>query len=534
LRQPGKDAMAPENFDAGPARRHFHLVLVIAVFVAAALLQVASIPTDDPFLTNIDEPFFVRPAVAMVTTGDLNPHWFGHPGSFTIYMLAAAYRAYAALNGIATDAIGALYAYDIEPFHRIAKYMIVAGSLAAMLMTYLIARRLCGKWPALFAPVILSLTPLHYDYATQIRSDMHQVALILLCIYLCLDIVGSGRWRDFVAAGAALGVAVTAKWPSVVLGATLTLAAAVHYRDQLRTARPYLLVLSAAATSLVAAFLFSPFIFLDFGQVLANLVAETRHQHAGATATGFVDSYLRYVGLLGLNYGAAAMLLASLGLAYLGWRRPRATLVVISFPLLYAGFLSLQYLWWTRWALPLLPFVAIFAAAALAALLHLLRQLQHRALIGASYAALTVSAALYTAAAGSDLLSNRGREDPRITAMNWIIRNVPAGSRVFVEYSAPYLPQGLYEIYDADDNGVVRKAEQNAKFYIPTGTMEKMRDVAGAVTVGDYLVVGNLEDRLKREPEVYGDVLTRYNALFATYEKIWFDDSGIKVFRRKP
>ena len=41
----------------------------------------------------IDEPFFVRPAVQFAGTGDPNPGWFGHPGSTVIYPLAGLFQA---------------------------------------------------------------------------------------------------------------------------------------------------------------------------------------------------------------------------------------------------------------------------------------------------------------------------------------------------------------------------------------------------------------------------------------------------------
>ena len=51
------------------------------------VLRLRGITWGLPYLYDPDEHFFVDPAVRIVTTGDLNPHWFGHPGSTVIDLL---------------------------------------------------------------------------------------------------------------------------------------------------------------------------------------------------------------------------------------------------------------------------------------------------------------------------------------------------------------------------------------------------------------------------------------------------------------
>ena len=40
-----------------------------------------------PYDHEVDESTFVERAVYMVATGDMNPGWFGHPGSTVLYPL---------------------------------------------------------------------------------------------------------------------------------------------------------------------------------------------------------------------------------------------------------------------------------------------------------------------------------------------------------------------------------------------------------------------------------------------------------------
>ncbi|MFZ2518587.1 MAG: hypothetical protein WA089_07790, partial [Anaerolineae bacterium] len=63
-----------------------------AVLIVAFGLRVYGFWFGLPYvLTGDGENAFIVPAVRMVVGGDLNPHWFGHPGSTVIYPLALLY-----------------------------------------------------------------------------------------------------------------------------------------------------------------------------------------------------------------------------------------------------------------------------------------------------------------------------------------------------------------------------------------------------------------------------------------------------------
>ena len=69
------------------------LVALVVVASAAHLWALhRDLPMQDP-----DESAFVGPAVRIAATGDLNPHWFGHPGSTVIYPLAGFFHVWDAL-----------------------------------------------------------------------------------------------------------------------------------------------------------------------------------------------------------------------------------------------------------------------------------------------------------------------------------------------------------------------------------------------------------------------------------------------------
>ena len=50
-----------------------------------------------PYIYNGDEPDIVGRGLTIMVTGDLNPHFFGHPGTVLIYLCAVIY------GGLALD-----------------------------------------------------------------------------------------------------------------------------------------------------------------------------------------------------------------------------------------------------------------------------------------------------------------------------------------------------------------------------------------------------------------------------------------------
>ncbi|HYC23548.1 MAG TPA: hypothetical protein VEI94_12625, partial [Candidatus Bathyarchaeia archaeon] len=112
--------------------------MVAGIVAAAAVVYLAGVRKDLPYAPEIDEPLFVSRAVSIASSGDLSPHWFGHPGSTVIYPLAAIYR----LRGLPARpddlvAIGDLY--------LTGRVLTVGFALLAIPVTYLLGRATFGE-----------------------------------------------------------------------------------------------------------------------------------------------------------------------------------------------------------------------------------------------------------------------------------------------------------------------------------------------------------------------------------------------------
>src|SRR5215216_2211541 len=65
--------------------RRIVTIAVVAIVVIAAVLRVAHNRSGVPFAVGVDEPQVMDRAVAMMKSGDFNPHFFDWP-SLTIYI----------------------------------------------------------------------------------------------------------------------------------------------------------------------------------------------------------------------------------------------------------------------------------------------------------------------------------------------------------------------------------------------------------------------------------------------------------------
>ncbi|MFM1982051.1 MAG: hypothetical protein RJB22_770, partial [Pseudomonadota bacterium] len=161
---------------------------VAALLAVAAVLRAASLHFGLPALNDPDELMFELGAVRMLRGMTLNPGWFGHPATTTIYLLV--------LINILVFSVGWLWGVfpDVPHFgdaiYADPSWVILPGR-AAMLVFGLIvillagrlAARLYGRCAAAMTLVLLTFSPLHITLSQIIRSDMMACAF-MLCVML--------------------------------------------------------------------------------------------------------------------------------------------------------------------------------------------------------------------------------------------------------------------------------------------------------------------------------------------------------------
>jgi hypothetical protein len=233
--------------------------------------------------------------------------------------------------------------------------------LAALGLSYFVARDLCDRRTALLVPPLLAAAPLAVRLATFARMYTLFLAAVLLAVWLLLRAESGGGRRRWIAAGA-LGGALVYVHPIAplyvaVAYATAFLRSAESAGEFLHRARPAL-----AASALVA---------LPYAYALA--VLGNRYDVGSAQSRVFQTAAGQAVpieGLLALTsrawLGAAVLaVLALVGLAATVRRAPRIGLALALWALVPVGFFSVipsETSFFPRYLLPALPFVLILVA----------------------------------------------------------------------------------------------------------------------------------------------------------------------------
>jgi hypothetical protein len=163
----------------------------------------------------------------------------------------------------------------------------------------------------------------------------------------------------------------------------------------------------------------------------------------------------------------------------------RRALFLVPWPILFLLYMGSQDRWFGRWLLPALPAVALLAAYAAIRLVDAapLRPRLRAAVITGAAALLIVQGAIHSVHLDRVL----SRDDSRNLARAWMVRNVPAGSKVVVE---PVVPDAWF----TDPGGptpVTPSGRRWRKFLTTRTTLDEQGrkrrgNVGRTITIEDY------------------------------------------------
>jgi hypothetical protein len=501
------------------------LACIVVALVAAAFRFGSGLDFGLPLKFDPDEYTFVKPALRMVTRRDLNPHWFGHPGSTIIYINAAIY---AVLKNVGyhlgwfenTKAFKTYFANDPTLLLLIPRiFSAFVGALCAPLVFVLTRRSYPGVWPAFFAAALVASSGLHVEYSQLVRTDILTGALILIVAHFSCKIAQEDNLSNYIYSGIFTGIAVATKYPALL--AAMMIATGHAWRVKRPWQEGQKLFISAAA-GIATLFLCSPYLFIDFDSTLTGLRKESVHRHLSATGGGFWQNlgwYIRYP--LTKCFGWLGLGLATIGIYFTSRVRRAPQLIFISFIAVFLIAIATLHLRWDRWILPLIPFVAILSAGGIVEVSKRVRHLGHgiSAPIVSGILGLMVLAPIVHATVSQSMI--RAGTDTRFAAREWILEHIPAGSRLMIERNGPQIPAYRYEIYR--DGGAELVLARQGKFsqYVPAGHVGEIDSIERMMAFDiDYVVLSNFNHRFKSKPRRYRTILDNYEALLAKSETV--------------
>ncbi len=425
---------------------------LIIIFCIALYIRVYGNTYGLPYAEEADEPAIMDLAIAMLRTGDWNPHWFIYPGFFiyTQAFVTYLYFLWAQAQGTLTDIqqLSAVF-HDVRFIPQPELYVwartttAIVGALTPLAL-YGAGARLYSRRVGILAALCLTFAFVHVQYSHFIRTDIPLTLFVTMGLWFAANILRRGSKFDYLLAGIACGLTFASKFNGFPIFLTVLLAHLLHLsseRASVRTTlrawlelRKHFILFWTGLGAFVAFGIFNPFIVLNPNELFASLEWTRNYYGAGGSVIENANYYLSYLMWRG-GFGDGLTIVAVLGLLLMLARHTRADLVAVSFPLVYFVLLLPWNYTNVRSSLPLPPFLALFVAVALVTSIDwfLKKQPRWRVLeipaLGLVVVALLISPTLKI----QTEIGAMGLPTTRANATEWLPQNLPQGARVLSE-----------------------------------------------------------------------------------------------------
>jgi len=342
-----RGARRPGLIDARPGRQVLTHVILASLILVSVTFHLTGIRKNLPFTHEIDEPAFVVRAVNVAASGDLNPGWFGNPGSTVIYPLAVAYHAWNVVGHggdlvPVDDSLRAAFASDPGEFYGLGRLLAIAYAILALPVLYVLSKRVFNRRIGLMAVALSLLYLPSLSHAQTVRTDSAGTFFGLLAMWMCLRLYDAPTLRRQLLAGAAIGLAISTRYfMATLIPVLLAIDVLILWRSRDDSQRNELAVLTQAVVGgLAVAVAFAattPYFFLDFSTAWDSVQNEARATHLGADGLSTRGNFVWYLfsAIPGaLTWPQAAV--ATGGAVLVIWRhRPKELL--LAFPLISNG-----------------------------------------------------------------------------------------------------------------------------------------------------------------------------------------------------
>jgi hypothetical protein len=517
------------------------LVLLSGLFVRLWRLDFGQ---ELPYLAHTDEPTQYNPAIQIIRTGDLNPHFFNYP-SLTIYLDALVIYAGYGLGRLA----GAFESIrDLQPIRTLEMSVGVVGTPSMLLLgrattavmgalsvgvIYGLARQVTRSlWAPFIAALLLATSQTHIRLSHYMTVDVIATTFALACVAACTAALSTGkRWLLWVGAVCG-GLATSSKYNYAVLAIPVALSALLEPRA--RWGRRVAHLFACGALFGLAFALTSPYVLLDFEHAAAGIEREMEHYatgHLGVTGSSMLW-YLDYM----WEDNPALVLLGVPGLIAALWRHKRAAVPMVVAAVTYYGLIGNQAVHFDRNVLPVMLLLMVSAATMVETLGEwLLRRIQQwgvRAPIFAPAIALFVTLPLLPSLRALPAFLQPPQPSGKAEAQAWFDRAIASPStdrllrplKIAAESYTVYLDPERYDVQ-----------------YYSTITNQEHGLTAFKVLKYDAVIVGSgMFARFYENPELYAEQVRVYDAFFDTvpdsvafvghYDPLDFRGSGGQVY----
>ena len=501
------------------------------------ILNFAAIFYGLPQILDPDEQIFAIGAGRMLSPNYGDPKWYGAPAGTLMSMMAVLFVAYIIVLKIFFDLLSPLdhFLTNFSDYIFIGRLIsITFFSLSSMAFCTLAQRLFKHKNEIIFATLCFIFSPYFLHLSQITRMDIIMVFAIIMIFHFSLNIKEKASIPSFIWSGIALGAAVTSKYPGIIGVLCIIWSTFLAKTSKKITwSKGFLLLSLAAMASLVAAFIFSPYIFLNFKGMLEDVIFEARTEHIGHDGKNFFEHLIFYLTVAlpkMCGWGVFVTSLGGLFLFSINKLKPHAFQIIFIFGICFLLFICSLSLHWIRWAYPLTPVIALFATYFVS---HLKKWLHNKfSPRTAQYAFyITLFIVLFPSFFSSmhTTFLRIFDKDTRIESEKWVIENIDQGSTILIDTYAPQLHINSFNVLIAK-HGEINKLQdaedwqfiRPRSYYEPLGSTIKNKQLEEIFANDiDYILLSDFDQKYLK----FGDEAAEY-----VYTYIFDHFKPIKTF----
>ena len=453
-----------------------------AVLVLALGLRLWGIDHGLPYAYNADEnAHFVTRAIGLFGH-DWNPHYFSNPPAYT-------YLAHIALNIVYGGRAGVSDAFASDPtaIWVLTRVLAALSGTVAVWLLYLAGARLVDRRVGLLAAGLFAVSFLPVFYSKLALNDVPTLAGVCLALWGAAGVLRFGRLRDYLVAGFGLGLACATKYTGGIVLLPLIAAASAQFAAPGGRSGAVRGVAIAGGVALVAFVVFNPYSLLDFSAFMDGLTHQSDASGDAAGKLGLTqkNGFVYYFWSLGWGMGWLPLIVAVGGAVRLWFDEARLVWILVPAVLVFVLFMGSQSRYFGRWVMPVLPLLCVLAAYGAIEFVDWAARTMPAlkpTYMAAAVVAVCAQGFVYSLHSGLVL----SREDTRNLAREWMVANVPVGTKVVVE---PVVPDQW-----AQDIGNPSPVTSNGNRWIKYPLSRSLVDPKTGKRVPPPGVVVNIED----------------------------------------
>ena len=483
-----------------------------------------------PQLLNPDEHYFVNGAYKILRPAFGDPEWYGAPASTLMDVLAFFYGFYIVflMTFMGIQNPGEYLLTHPEGYVLIGRIVCVVIYLITVFAFIALSKRLLPNYAALFASLCFMFSPAIAFYSQIVRMDTIMTLFLILTFHACINIQKGGGLKPYAFSGMALGAAVVSKFPAVIGCFAIIVSSLMAWRQKdITFLKSFKYLIFAGVCSLISAFIFGPYLFLNMSEMLNDVLFESNVSRPGANSNGFLFNLTFYMTEGIPNVVGIGIYILSLIGTILALFKKSTFYPYLAYALLFLLFISSLSLFWTRWAIPLIPVLCLTAGYAVYAM-HEFLQGKIKRDKAVAFAVILTALALPSIFQSSKTTLLRGLGyDTRIIAYHWALDNLPKDATILIEPHAAQLSVDQFTIYTANEDGIDLLQKNDPLLIRPKSTALELgayfreKNILEALPDKvDYIITSGFHERYEKEPEAHQKELSVYNKIKSISETV--------------